>query len=152
MKIPEEFVQEYKKIEAYCAHQEHCEIDVRIKLKNKGLSEELINLFVHKLILNNFIDNVRYCNAYVHDHIYLKKWGKLKIKSQLRSKFIDDKIIQSALESIPDKIYLENLKTLLDRKKIEVSNNRDDYKTKAKILRYLASKGYESEMILNLVF
>lgn len=152
MKIPGEFVHEYNKIEAYCAYQEHCEFDVRTKLKNKGLPKELIDLFVQKLILNNFLDNVRYCNSYIHDHIYLKMWGKLKIKSHLRSKLIDDKIIQSALESIPDTIYLQNLKTLLDRKKNEVSNNKDDYKTKAKILRYLASKGYESELILNLLF
>jgi SOS response regulatory protein OraA/RecX len=36
---------------------------------------------------------------------------------------------------------------LIDRKKRELSLEKDSQKRKAKLLRYLASNGYESELI-----
>lgn len=152
MEIPAEFIQDYQKIQHYCAGQEQCEFEVRLKLQKRGLPVEVIDSIIQNLIRDKFIDNARYSESYIHDHIYIKRWGKLKIKAYLRSKYIPDNIINSSLDSIPEEIYLENLNYLFNRKKNEFSGKISEPKTKAKLLRYLASNGYESDLIFNLDF
>jgi regulatory protein len=152
VKIPEEFIQDYRKIENYCAGQEHCEFDVRLKLQKHGLPSEIINSFIQKLTDEKYIDNIRYCESYIHDHIYIKRWGKLKIKAHLRGKQISSQTINTAINSIPDEIYIDNLIYLLNRKKQGFAGKISDPKIKAKIMRYLASNGYESDLIFNLEF
>lgn len=145
--IPVEFQSAYFKIEHYCASQEHCAFDVKRKLTLQNIPSEIIDKIIEKLINSNFINHDRYCEAFTNDHFRIKKWGRLKIKAALKAKFLPTQSINQSLEQIDDEIYLENLKYLIERKKRELANEKDSQKKKAKLLRYLASNGYESDLI-----
>lgn len=147
MNIPLEFREDYQKIQRYCACQEHCEFDVSRKLRQNKIPEEVIELFISLLKKENFINDERYCYAFTNDHFSIKRWGKLKIQAALKSKFLPDREIQKAIHDIPIGRYLENLEYLILKKENELLNEKDLIKKKAKIIRYLASNGYEMNLI-----
>jgi regulatory protein len=145
--IPLEYQKTYIKIEYYCASQEHCAFDVNRKLAQQDVPSEIIECIIEKLQAKNFINHDRYCEAFTNDHVQIKKWGRLKIKAALKAKFLPSQSIQKAFYQIDDEVYTNNLIYLIDRKKGELSLEKDSQKRKAKLLRYLASNGYESELI-----
>lgn len=148
--IPVEFQNVYFKIEQYCASQEHCSFDVKRKLAQQSVPSEIIDQIIEKLIEKNFINYNRYCEAFTNDHIKLKKWGRIKIKAALKAKSLPDASINNAIEKIDTELYLRNLMHLYSRKKNELTNENNLEKRKAKLIRYLASNGYELEIIFNL--
>jgi regulatory protein len=83
--------------------------------------------------------------------VRIKKWGRIKIKAALKAKFLPSQSINIALQQIEDEIYIDNLNYLMVRKKRELANEKDSQKKKAKLLRYLASNGYESELIFDII-
>jgi regulatory protein len=147
--IPLEFHKTYLKIEYYCASQEHCDFDVKRKLNQQNIPSEIIEQIINALIQKNFINHNRYCEAFTNDHVRIKKWGRLKIKAALRAKFLPAQSIQQALQQIDGEVYMQNLMDLIERKRGELSSEKDQQKKKAKLLRYLASNGYESDLIFD---
>lgn len=149
--IPVEFQSMYFKIEHYCASQEHCAFDVKRKLIQQAVPTEIIEQIIVQLQEKNFINHDRYCVAFTNDHVRIKKWGRIKIKAALKAKFLPSQSINIALQQIEDEIYIDNLNYLMVRKKRELANEKDSQKKKAKLLRYLASNGYESELIFDII-
>ena len=149
--IPVEYQSIYFKIEQYCASQEHCAFDVKRKLTQQNIPVEITEQIIEKLLKTNFINHDRYCEAFTNDHIQIKKWGRLKIKSALKAKFLPTTSIHNAIQQIDKELYIENLNYLYSRKKRELTNEKDLQKKKAKLLRYLASNGYESDLIFDII-
>lgn len=149
--IPTEFKEEYKKVERYCAFQEKCAFDVRKKLRDLSVPMDAIEEIILVLIENGFIDHTRYCEAFVHDHIHIKRWGKQKIKAGLKAKSLPSRDIEQALSKVPTSVFRENMIHLMNRKMKDLSHEHDPQKQKAKLIRYLASCGYELPMILDLL-
>lgn len=149
--IPVEYQTTYFKIEQYCASQEHCAFDVKRKLNQQNIPSEITEQIIEKLLKTNFINHDRYCEAFTNDHVRIKKWGKLKIKAALKAKFLPSVSITNAIQQIDNDLYYENLKCLLARKKNELANEKDLQKKKAKLVRYLASNGYESDLIFDII-
>jgi regulatory protein len=146
--IPAEFKDEYKKVERYCAFQEKCAFDVRKKLRESGVPHSECEDIILVLMEKGFIDPDRYCEAFTNDHVKIKRWGIQKIKAGLKAKSLPSLSIERALKKIDYSIFKENMNYLMKRKKNELSNEIDPQKQKAKLIRYLASCGYELPMIL----
>ncbi|MBM3453106.1 MAG: regulatory protein RecX [Bacteroidetes bacterium] len=149
--IPLEYLNTYLKTEQYCAVQERCAFDVKRKLAQQKIPSEITEQIIRELHEKNFINNDRYCEAFTNDHFRLKKWGVLKIKSALNAKFLPSQSIKNALGKIDKQTYLANLNYLINRKKRELSFEKDPIKKKARLTRYLASNGYELELIFDLI-
>ena len=135
---------------AHCSRREFCISDIRAKLDlwNVGVndSEKIISM----LIKENFINEERYSRAFVRDKFHYNKWGKLKITSHLRVKMIPGNILKDALDSIDNEIYIKTLNDLIiSHKKIIKSKNKYDLKTK--LLRYGLSKGFESQLLYEIL-
>ena len=149
--VPISYKEEYKKVERYCAFQEKCAFDVHRKLRDmevpRAESEQIILVLTEK----GFIDHDRYCDAFVNDHIKIKRWGRQKIKASLKAKSLPAISIDRALNKIEFSILSENLTYLMNRKIIELAGEKDLQKQKAKLIRYLASCGYEIPMILDFI-
>ncbi len=79
----------------------------------------------------------------------IKRWGKIKIKQHLKQKFISANSIQKALNSIENEEYYKTALTLVEKKNKEVEKVKNSYEKKAKIQAFLASKGYEFEVIVS---
>ena len=135
-----------EKIQAYCAYQERCHMDVTMKLKSWGLIQEAIDLLIIELIQFNFLNEERYARSYARGKFRIKKWGKLKIRMALKKREVSFKCIDIAMLEIDDKTYLNTLKELL-QKKNDVLKETNSYKRKIKLIRYLVTRGYEYDLI-----
>lgn len=138
------------KAESYCAYQERSQQEVRSKLYDWGLWPNEVEEVISDLIGNNFLNEERFARAYVSGKFSIKHWGKIKIKQGLKLKKITDKMISVALNTIDYDDYLETiLKTA--EKKLPFIKESDPYKRKYKLVIYLMGKGFESDLIIEVL-
>jgi len=126
------------KCEAYCAKSEHCAADVRRKLYEWSAPADLSDEIVENLYANDFLNDARFCAAYVHDKVAYQSWGRLKIQAGLRALDLPESEIRKSLDSIDEKQYQANLKSL-------IASRRSD--SPDKLLRFLAQRGFTFDEI-----
>jgi len=131
-----------------CSRQEKCLWDIRKKLNDWNLDEMHIPKVLKKLEEEKFIDEQRFAGFAVKDKFRLNQWGKIKIAYFLRQKQLPEKIIKEALEAIQENEYVEMLRDLLQRKRRSLKES-DQYKLKAKLLRFAASRGFEQSLVFD---
>ena len=128
------------KAETYCARAEHCAADVRRKLYEWGTPADFFDFIEQKLYENDFLNDARFCRAYVHDKVEYQKWGRLKILAGLRAMQLPESEIDEALKNIDEFVYFYNLRYLIKQRK----NDSED-----KLLRFLSQRGFTYEEIKN---
>lgn len=141
------FLQAKAKIEAYCAYQERCQYEVDQKLLAWKIPAEQRNQLIAHLITHRFLDEERFAEAYVSGKFRIKRWGKIKIKQHLKQKQVSAYSIDKALTSIDPDAYLETAISLANKKFADRKKGETDWQIKAKVGRFLASKGFESGVI-----
>lgn len=135
----------------YCAEQERSAFDIKKKLYQWGIPESLYEDVIKKLKDENFIDDCRFARTFVRSKFRNNQWGKIKIAYALRQKQISENIISESLEEINEEAYKETLKALIQKKAKTTKANTDNEK-KQKIAQAMAAKGYESDLVYELVF
>lgn len=133
------------KAEAYCARAEHCAADVRRKLFEWQAPANLFDEIEENLYANDFINDSRFCHAYVHDKVEYQAWGRLKIKTGLQALQLPDSAIREALDSIDETKYFDNLRHLIEQHSSASSAKTDEYSDK--LLRFLLQRGFTYEEI-----
>jgi len=139
-----------KQMAAYCSRSEKCEFDVRKKLEGTELDINQIDELIDYLIENKYIDNQRYAEFFANDKFKFNKWGKQKIRMHLNQKQISSALIQNALNTIDKKEYKKTLKEIIE-KKLKSTKEQDKYKLKEKLIRNALSKGFEMDLIYDLL-
>ena len=136
----------YLQLAAVCAQAEHCEQEMRDKMKRWGMDVEAQNHVIEQLAQERYIDNERYARAFVKDKVRYNKWGRRKVQQALWMKRIDDEIQQRVLDEIDDAEYLKVLMPLLKqkRKSIKAAN---DYELNQKLVRFALSRGFDYGVI-----
>lgn len=134
------------KIESWCAYQERCQQEVRDKLYSWGLWSEAVENIIGELISRNFLNEERFAIAYAGGKFRMKKWGRQKIKNELKKRKVPDVIIRRALKEIGAEDYEAALeKTLASKWKLE--KEKHPLKKKMKVMRYMISRGYEADAV-----
>ncbi|MCI0922626.1 regulatory protein RecX [Sphingobacterium rhinopitheci] len=136
------------KAESYCAYQERAQQEVRDKLYEWGLHLEEVEQLISDLISENFLNEERFAKAYVLGKFRMKGWGKVKIKQHLKAKRVSDPLIKIALREIDLDEYENKLDSIIE-KKIPDTGSKLSLADKAKLVRHLQSKGYESDLIFS---
>ena len=126
------------KCEAYCARSEHCAADVRRKLYEWGAPAEIAESIEEILYERDFLNDARFCNAYVHDKVEYQRWGRLKIQAGLRALQLPESEIAKALDSIEENSYFSNLRKLIQERRSDSEDKR---------LRFLLQRGFTYEEI-----
>jgi regulatory protein len=134
------------KAEHYCAYQERSQQEVRDKLYEWGLYSNIVEQVIIQLIAGNFLNEERFANAYTRGKFNQKGWGKNKIKQGLKFKRVSDPLIKKALNSINGDDYLLMLHKVI-QKKATLLNEKDAYKRKYKLHQYALIRGYENDLI-----
>ena len=135
-----------QKISSYCAYQERCLSEVRNKLSDFGLNSEEEGTIINKLLEQDFINEKRFAETFVRGRFTLKKWGKVRIRQELKMRSLPNDLISTALDQIEDDAYVSTLMQLARRKWVLIKDN-DVIKKKAKVHRFLMFRGFEPEFI-----
>ena len=138
------------KAAAYCTLCERCISEVSTKLTAWNVPHSEQKKIIGRLIEENFIDEARYCRAFVNDKVRFNRWGRIKITAALREKHLPQEYIREALESIDEEIYQQSLKEVIEIKRRELKG-KNDFATQQKIIRHAASRGYEPSLIITTI-
>lgn len=142
--------QAFLKAAKYCAYQERSQQEVRERLAEYGCYGDDAEAVICRLIEENFINEERFAKAFAGGKFRLKHWGKRKIVQALKQKGISDYCIRQGIAEIDPEDYEATLKQLLEKKYAQIS--RDKALTqKQKLLRYALSKGYENQLIWQII-
>lgn len=134
------------KAEAYCAYQERAQQEVRDKLYSWGLHLDDVEQIISDLISANFLNEERFAIAFALGKFRIKGWGKVKIEQHLKMKRVSAPLIKIALRQIDLDDYEEKLTELIHRK-ASTDLKQLTVTERAKLIRHLQSKGYESSLI-----
>lgn len=126
------------KCEAYCAKSEHCAADVRRKLYEWAAPAEISDEIVENMYKNDFLNDARFCHAYVHDKVAYQSWGRIKIQAGLRALDLPESEIRKSLDEIDEKQYKSNLQALFKQRKSDSEEKR---------LRFLLQRGFTYDEI-----
>ena len=136
-----------KKLADYCVYQDRSHYEVEQKLKElRTLNEDERGEILIWLIQNNFLNEERFSKSYARGKFYQKKWGKIKIKQGLKQKRIPTNLIDKGIEEINEEDYKSTLMELTE-KKWNILRESEVYLKKKKIYNYLLQKGYEYNLI-----
>lgn len=104
-----------------------------------------------ELIEAGILNEERFARAYARGRWRLKKWGRKKIVQQLKLKKVSEYCIKKALTEIDGDQYAEILTKLAEKKQKELKSEKNIHIKKAKIYRYLLQKGYEQDMVRDVI-
>jgi len=138
------------KAEKYCAYQERCQQEVRDKLYEWGLYSNDIENIIAQLILDNFLNEERFAKAFAGGKFRIKKWGRVKIKFELKKRKISEYCIKKAIQEIKEDDYIETIKILIEKKAKDIKDVNLRIRN-YKMVKYIASKGFEQDLIFDLL-
>jgi len=143
--------QSVPKIKQYCAFQERCHAEVRDKLYSFGLNKIEVEEIISTLITENYLNEERFAIHYAGGKFRMKQWGKNKIKQALKFKQVSDYCIKKALKEIDAQEYQKTFEKLAEQKLKTLKGEKNIFIKKRKLQDFLLMKGYETEMIREVV-
>lgn len=126
------------KAESYCARAEHCEAEVRQMLERHQVDDADSDAILTHLREQGYVDDYRYCRAFVHDKVAYQGWGRMKLRAALRAKHLPDDAINEAIENIDETVYRRQIERLVNQKRVQ---DRD------RLIRFLLQRGFTYEDI-----
>ena len=92
------------RLEDLCARSEQCSGEARKKLSGWGIAPTDAERIISSLVERRFIDDSRFCRAFVRDKLYFARWGRRKIQLSLAHKQISRGLDSLALLAL-DPLY-----------------------------------------------
>jgi len=129
-----------------CASAEHCTGEMIDKMTKWEIPEEVQARIMEHLVSNKYVDDERYCRAFVHDKMEYNHWGRRKIEQALYVKHVDKAIQTKVLDEIPDSDFISILRPLIDQKRRQTRAD-NEYEMNIKLMRFAASRGFTIDQI-----
>ena len=143
---PINYEQAISRLANYCSRGEKCIFDIKKKMTQWELSESDQKQALIYLQKENFLNEKRFCKAFVNDKSKYNQWGANKIKQALRQKNISETLIREFLSSIDSEENKERLQSLLIKKR-KLIKGENEYEIKQKLLRFALGRGYDLEEV-----
>lgn len=140
-----------EKLANFCVYQDRCHWDVEKKMREYDLIPEAKDEIFIYLIQNNFLNEERFVKSFVRGRFNQKKWGRNKIKMALKQRQIPEQLIRIGFKEIDEDEYLKVLKELFVKKQEELKSETNSFKKNLKLRNYLLQKGFENELIFDLI-
>ena len=135
-----------KKLANLCAKVEYCTGDLDEKMRQWGIDEEARKRNIDYLIKHQYVDNARFCQAYVNDKIKYNKWGRRKIEQALWLKHMPEDVSKMVLDGIDDDEYMDVLRPLL-KAKWPTMHAKSDYERSMKLIKFAMGRGFDMTLI-----
>ena len=135
-----------QKLEHYCSYQERCHKEVETKLKSLGMIPSTIDFIMSYLINENYLNESRFAQSFARGKFRIKKWGKVRIKKELKARQISEYNIKLGMKEITDSEYKTTFWTLFEKRKDAVKG-QEIHLQKKKNLSYMVYRGWETQLI-----
>jgi regulatory protein len=136
----------YTKITKWCAYQERAQQEVRDKLYDFGLHKEEVEQLLTRIISEGFVNEERFAISFANGKLNQLGWGRVKIKYALQNKRVSEYCIKKALKSLDENKYIQILEEAF-HKRNKMEKEKHLLKRKYKLISYLASRGFEQDLI-----
>ena len=130
----------------YCAYRDRSQKEVEDKLLEMRMIPEAREQIIIKLMQEDFLNEERFARSFVRGKFRIKKWGRLRIKQELKLKEISTPIIKMAMTEINEKQYMSTLYALAE-KKLNLLKEPNKLKRRKKLSDHLLQKGYEAGLV-----
>ena len=117
--------------------------ETRIKLRNAGYDDDLIESTLARLSENGLLNDKEYAAQWVEERLRLKPRSRRMLTYELRQKGISSGMIQSAVENVDD--YQSALE--IAEKRLYRYDSLSKIEFRNKLGNYLAGKGYSFDVI-----
>ncbi len=138
------------KLMQYCAYRDRSQKEVEDKLREMRMIPEACEQITIKLMQENFLNEERFARSFARGKFRIKKWGRIKITQELKSREISMPLIKLALTEIEEKDYYETLVQIANKKSLLIKE-KDLYKKRKKLGSYLLQRGFESSLVFEVV-
>lgn len=136
----------YLQLTALCAQAEHCQQEMRDKMKRWDIDPAVQDRIITRLVKERYVDDERYARAFVKDKIRYNKWGRRKVQQGLWLKHIDADIQERVLSEVDDSEYLSILRPLL-KQKAKGIRAENDYERNQRLVRFALGRGFTFDII-----
>jgi regulatory protein len=128
------------------------EKEIRKKLKTKKFSSAVIEKLIEELKNLALINDKQFAEDYTKDLIR-RGFGKKAVRFKLKQKGITDNIIDDIIEKCCDsRTEAEAAQAVFEKRyKLLLKTEKDPYKRREKMYRFLCSKGFSAEVISDLM-
>ena len=133
----------------YCVYQDRCQYEVEQKMREFMLIPEAKDEIFLFLLQENYLNEERFVRSYIRGKFNIKQWGRTKIKVHLKQKNISDKLIAKCFDEIDEGDYLKSLQKQWFNY-YEKLRGLKEYQKKMKTTKYLMSRGFEYDIIIQL--
>lgn len=124
-----------------CSGSEHGRHEMEEKACLWGLTALEARRLADYLEAERYVDDARFCRAYVHDKLHYNHWGPAKIGQMLRMQGIDDALASEALGEVEEEEWHTVLLNVLQQK-MRTMPAQDPYATRTKLIRHALSRGF----------
>ncbi|HSP11697.1 MAG TPA: regulatory protein RecX [Salegentibacter sp.] len=138
------------KLMQYCAYRDRSHKEVEEKLRTMNMIPAAQEQIIIQLLQEDFLNEERFARSFVRGKFRIKKWGRIKIKQELKFREISTPIIKLALTEIEDDAYLKTLEELAMKKR-DLIKETNPFKKKKKLADFLLQKGYEANLVYDKV-
>ena len=114
------------------------------KLTEKGYDEAVVAEVINELEDLGYINDYDYAVLFM-EHCREKMWGEKKIRYEMSRRGISNEIAEEVLSVNDEYGRLEEMKEIIISK--YSSRDLNDMKTKASVVRYFASRGFDFSLI-----
>ena len=145
-----EFEKQLAKMRRWCAMQERCIVEVRIRAAANGFSDTNTAKIIDQLKDEGFINEERFAKLYAGGKFRNKKWGRDRIKGELRARQISEEDIKEGIKEIDEVQYRKNIVDMVERK-IATTDHSNPVLFKHRLSKPAIAKGYEPGMVYEVI-
>lgn len=138
-----------QKLANYCVYQDRCHAEVEQKMREFLLIDEAKEEIILYLMKENYLNEERFTRSYIRGKFYIKHWGRNKIKMNLKQKQISEKLINMCFDEIDEEDYFKTIKRIYEYYSSK-QKGLQEYQKKSKTIKYLMSRGFEYEKIIDI--
>lgn len=119
--------------------------ELRDKLAEKGYDENTIEDVIAFLEEYGYINDFKYARHFINDCVNLKKWGKIRIRSELLKRGVKrdtfEDMLEEAFSGGSGEVLAEQLKNRF------ASSDLSNIKERTRIFNYFLRRGFAAEEI-----
>ena len=134
------------KLASLCSGAEHCSHEMTEKMRQWGIDDDAQARIMDYLTREKYVDDSRFCRAFIREKMRFNKWGRRKIALALSQKRIDRDMATAALDEVDNSDYAAILRPMLKQKERTVKAN-SEYEKNMKLIKFAMSRGFTFDVI-----